>query len=73
MLLQTGFHNEKYLAEQTKATIERVTRFDNRLHLRFAGKLLLNHHASRVLPGLDPNVNVLLPQKIRDKSEKEGE
>lgn len=73
MLLQTGFDNEKYLTEQTKATIERVTRFDNKLHLRFAGKLLFDHHGSRILPGLGPNVNVRLTHKIRDKSEKEGE
>src|SRR4030066_1181592 len=69
MPLQIGFDNEKYLAEQTTAIIERVTRFDNKLYLEFGGKLLFDYHASRVLPGFDPNVKMRLLQKIRDKSE----
>ena len=64
-----GFDNEKYLAEQTAAILERVTRFDNKLYLEFGGKLLFDYHASRVLPGFDPNVKMRLLQKIRDKSE----
>jgi hypothetical protein len=62
MLLQTGFDNEKYLAGQTKAIIERITGFDNKLYLKSAGKPVFDHHASRVLPGFDPNVNVRLLQ-----------
>jgi uncharacterized protein (UPF0371 family) len=69
MPLQIGFDNEKYLAEQTTAILERVTRFDNKLYLEFGGKLLFDYHASRVLPGFDPNVKMRLLQKIRDKSE----
>src|SRR4030043_914114 len=69
MLPRIGFDNEKYLAEQTTAIIERVTRFDNKLYLEFGGKLLFDYHASRVLPGFDPNVKMRLLQKIRDKSE----
>ncbi|MDO9124379.1 MAG: DUF1846 family protein, partial [Deltaproteobacteria bacterium] len=64
-----GFDNEKYLAEQTAAILERVTRFDNKLYLEFGGKLLFDYHASRVLPGFDPNVKMRLLLKIRDKSE----
>ncbi|MDO9351902.1 MAG: DUF1846 family protein, partial [Deltaproteobacteria bacterium] len=67
MVLQIGFDNEKYLAEQTEAILERVTRFDNKLYLEFGGKLLFDYHASRVLPGFDPNVKMRLLQKIRDK------
>ena len=64
-----GFDNEKYLGEQTTAILDRVTRFDNKLYLEFGGKLLFDYHASRVLPGFDPNVKMRLLQKIRDKSE----
>lgn len=67
--LRVGFDNEKYLAEQTTAILERVARFDNKLYLEFGGKLLFDYHASRVLPGFDPNVKMRLLQKIRDKSE----
>ena len=69
MPLGNGFDNEKYLAEQTTAITERVSRFDNKLYLEFGGKLLFDYHAARVLPGFDPNVKMRLLQKIRDKSE----
>ena len=69
MPLRTGFDNEKYLAEQTNAITERVSRFNNKLYLEFGGKLLFDYHAARVLPGFDPNVKMRLLQKIRDKSE----
>jgi len=69
MPLRTGFDNEKYLAEQTTAILDRVNRFDNKLYLEFGGKLLFDYHAARVLPGFDPNVKMRLLQKIRDKSE----
>ena len=69
MPLLTGFDNEKYLAEQTTAILDRVNRFDNKLYLEFGGKLLFDYHAARVLPGFDPNVKMRLLQKIRDKSE----
>jgi uncharacterized protein (UPF0371 family) len=69
MPLRIGFDNEKYLAEQTTAIVERVNRFGNKLYLEFGGKLLFDYHAARVLPGFDPNVKMRLLQKIRDKSE----
>src|SRR4030042_1631665 len=64
-----GFDNEKYLAEQEAAILERVRRFDNKLYLEFGGKILYDMHASRVLPGFDPNVKMRLLQKLADKSE----
>ncbi len=69
MTLRTGFNNEKYLAEQTAAINDRVSRFGDKLYLEFGGKLLFDYHAARVLPGFDPNVKMRLLQKIRDKSE----
>lgn len=64
-----GFDNEKYLAEQSAAILERVKRFDNKLYLEFGGKLLFDYHAARVLPGYDPNVKLRLLQTLRDKAE----
>lgn len=64
-----GFDNEKYLAEQSSAILERVKRFDNKLYLEFGGKLLFDYHAARVLPGYDPNVKLRLLQTLRDKAE----
>jgi uncharacterized protein (UPF0371 family) len=64
-----GFDNEKYLAQQSEAILERVNRFDDKLYLEFGGKLMYDYHAARVLPGYDPNVKMRLLQKLREKSE----
>jgi uncharacterized protein (UPF0371 family) len=63
------FDNEKYLAQQSDAILERVNRFDNKLYLEFGGKLMYDYHAARVLPGYDPNVKMRLLQKLGEKSE----
>jgi len=63
MAKRVGFDNEKYLKEQAAAILERVKKFDNKLYLEFGGKLLFDYHASRVLPGFDPNVKMRLLQK----------
>ncbi len=65
----TAFDNEKYLAEQTEAILKRIDRFDNKLYLEFGGKLLFDYHASRVLPGFDPNVKIRLLQRMKSKTE----
>ncbi len=64
-----AFDNEKYLDEQTTAILERVERFDHKLYLEFGGKLMFDYHASRVLPGFDPNVKMRLLQKLKDQAE----
>jgi uncharacterized protein (UPF0371 family) len=64
-----GFDNEKYLNEQSKAIIERAESFGNKLYLEFGGKMLFDMHASRVLPGFDPNVKMRLLQKLRDRAD----
>jgi len=69
MRQKTGFDNERYLAEQTAAILERVKKFHNRLYLEFGGKLLYDHHAARVLPGFDPNVKMRLLQKLKDQAD----
>jgi len=67
--MKIGFDNERYLAEQTAAIKERVAKFSDKLYLEFGGKLLFDYHASRVLPGFDPNVKMRLLQKLSDKAE----
>lgn len=64
-----GFDNEKYLKEQSSSILERVERFNNKLYLEFGGKLIFDYHASRVLPGFDPNVKMRLLQKLKDKAD----
>ncbi|MBU0468801.1 MAG: DUF1846 domain-containing protein [Candidatus Omnitrophica bacterium] len=69
MVKKTGFDNEKYLKEQTEAILKRVDQFDDKLYLEFGGKLLYDYHASRVLPGFDPNVKMRLLKQLKDKSD----
>ncbi|MBW2003221.1 MAG: DUF1846 domain-containing protein [Deltaproteobacteria bacterium] len=64
-----AFDNERYIREQTAAILERVKRFNNKLYLEFGGKLLFDYHASRVLPGYDPNAKIKLLQQLKDKAD----
>lgn len=61
-----GFDNEKYLKEQTGAILARVEKI-SKLYLEFGGKLCFDYHASRVLPGYEPNVKIRLLQMLKDK------
>lgn len=65
----TAFDNEKYIKDQTAKILERVEKFDNKLYLEFGGKLLFDYHASRVLPGYDPNIKMRLLQELKDKAD----
>ncbi|NQT22982.1 MAG: DUF1846 domain-containing protein [Candidatus Omnitrophica bacterium] len=64
-----GFDNERYLKEQTKSILSRVKKFNNKLYLEFGGKIIFDYHASRVLPGFDPNVKMRLLQKLKNKAD----
>jgi uncharacterized protein (UPF0371 family) len=64
-----GFDNERYIKEQTAEILERMKRFDNKLYLEFGGKLLFDYHASRVLPGYDPNVKMRLIRELKDRAD----
>lgn len=68
-LIKQGFDNEEYLKEQTEAILERVSKFEDKLYLEFGGKILFDYHASRVLPGFDPNVKMRLLKKLKDKAD----
>lgn len=64
-----GFDNEKYLKIQSEHILERISKFGNKLYLELGGKLFDDHHASRVLPGFQPDSKLKMLQKIRDKAE----
>ena len=62
-MTKIGFDNETYLQLQSKKILERVDRFGGKLYLEFGGKLFDDYHASRVLPGFEPDgkMKMLLP------------
>ena len=67
--LRKGFDNEAYIKEQTASILKRVERFNEKLYLEFGGKIMFDYHASRVLPGFDPNVKMRLLQELREKTD----
>jgi len=69
MPARTGFDSERYLEQQSTAILDRVKGFKSKLYLEFGGKLLFDYHATRVLPGFNPNVKMQLLHKLKDQSE----
>ncbi|MBN2060614.1 MAG: DUF1846 domain-containing protein [Deltaproteobacteria bacterium] len=65
----TAFDNEKYIEEQTSEILERAKKFNDKLYLEFGGKLLYDYHASRVLPGYDPNIKMRLLKELKDEAD----
>ena len=64
-----GFDNEKYLKLQTDAILKRSKKCGTKLYLEFGGKIIFDYHASRVLPGFDPNVKMRLLQKLKKNAD----
>lgn len=63
------FDNNLYLKLQSENINKRIKKFHNKLYLEFGGKIFDDLHASRVLPGFDPNIKIKLLQKMKDKAE----
>ena len=55
-----AFDNEKYLSIQKDAILERINSFNGKLYIEFGGKLFDDFHASRVLPGFQPDIKLKL-------------
>lgn len=66
---KVGFDNQLYLEKQSQNILKRIETFHNKLYLEFGGKLFDDLHASRVLPGFDPNIKTKLLLKLKDKAE----
>ena len=67
--MKIGFDNEKYQSIQSEHIKERISQFDGKLYLELGGKLFDDHHASRVLPGFQPDSKLQMFQKISDSIE----
>lgn len=67
--MKIGFDNEKYLKMQSSHIRERISQFDNKLYLEFGGKLFDDYHASRVLPGFQPDSKLRMLKELADQAE----
>ena len=64
-----GFDSEKYLKLQSEKILERIKLFDGKLYLEFGGKLFDDFHASRVLPGFEPDSKIKMLSALKDQAE----
>lgn len=62
------FDSDKYLKLQKAKIKERIKLFD-KLYIEFGGKLVDDYHASRVLPGFEPDLKIRLLQQFKDDVE----
>ena len=64
-----GFDNKKYLEMQSAKIMERVAMFGDKLYLEFGGKLFDDYHASRVLPGFEPDSKIKMLSQLKEQAE----
>ena len=67
--MRAGFDNDKYMEIQSECIRKRIAQFGGKLYLEFGGKLFDDYHASRVLPGFEPDSKIRMLSKIRDEVE----
>lgn len=67
--MKIGFDNDKYLTMQSEHIRDRISKFDNKLYLEFGGKLFDDYHASRVLPGFEPDSKLRMLMQLSDQAE----
>lgn len=64
-----GFDNQKYLTMQSEQIRKRIAQFGGKLYLEFGGKLFDDFHASRVLPGFEPDSKIRMLQQLKEDVE----
>lgn len=68
-MIRKGFDNKKYLSLQSEKIEERISAFGDKLYLEFGGKLFDDFHASRVLPGFEPDSKIKMLLKLKEIAE----
>lgn len=68
-MYKKGFDNDKYLQMQSQRIKERISEFGGKLYLEFGGKLFDDYHASRVLPGFEPDSKLQMLLQLKDQAE----
>ena len=68
-MTRIGFDNDKYVKLQSQHIRDRIDHFGGKLFLEFGGKLFDDYHASRVLPGFQPDSKVKMLLEMKDDAE----
>lgn len=69
IFMKIAFDSKKYLDLQRDKILERIEMFNGKLYLEFGGKMFEDYHASRVLPGYEPDNKIKLLTELKDKVE----
>ncbi len=64
-----GFDNQKYIETQSQHIKDRIDQFGGKLYLEFGGKLFDDYHASRVLPGFQPDSKIRMLTQMKEQAE----
>ena len=67
--MKHGFDNDKYLKIQSEHIKKRIAQFGDKLYLEFGGKLFDDNHASRVLPGFQPDSKLQMLLQLKEEAE----
>ena len=68
-MTKAAFDNDKYLQMQSAHIRERIAQFGGKLYLEFGGKLYDDNHASRVLPGFQPDSKLRMLLQLKEQVE----
>jgi len=68
-MAKIGFDNAEYIRLQSQNIRDRIEMFGDKLYMEFGGKLFDDFHASRVLPGFEPDAKVKMLLNLKDDAE----
>ena len=68
-MAKIAFDNDLYIRSQSAHIRNRIEQFGGKLYLEFGGKLYDDNHASRVLPGFQPDSKLRMLLQLKDKVE----
>ena len=68
-MMKPAFDNDLYIQSQSAHIQERIAQFGGKLYLEFGGKLYDDNHASRVLPGFQPDSKLRMLLQLKDMVE----
>ena len=68
-MARIAFDNDKYLQMQSAHIRDRIAKFGGKLYLEFGGKLYDDNHASRVLPGFQPDSKLRMLLQLKEQVE----
>ena len=68
-MYKRGYDNDLYIQTQSAHIRQRIDQFGGKLYLEFGGKLYDDYHASRVLPGFQPDSKLRMLLQMKEQVE----